>query len=55
MKSKILLLFCLGLFVMACNFLQINRNIPEKITVTKINYQGWQDSYIEDFWKMIVV
>jgi hypothetical protein len=45
MKAKSLVLFALGLFLtFFC--LEVTANIPAKITVTKTNYQGWQDSYI---------
>ncbi|MBW4605001.1 MAG: DUF4380 domain-containing protein [Calothrix sp. FI2-JRJ7] len=46
MKAKSLLLFCLGFLITVCCCLEVTANIPAKITVTKINYQGWQDSYI---------
>jgi hypothetical protein len=46
MKAKSLLLFCLGFFLTVCFCLEVNANIPAKITVTKTNYQGWQNSYI---------
>jgi Domain of unknown function (DUF4380) len=46
MKAKSLLLFGLGFLLTVCCCLEVNANIPAKITVTKTNYQGWQDSYI---------
>ena len=46
MKAKTLLLFCLGLFLTVFCCLAVNANMPTEITVTKTNYQGWQDSYI---------
>lgn len=45
-KVKHLLLFCLGLFLAAICYLIVNANMSEKITIKKINYQGWKDSYI---------
>ncbi|MEL6459535.1 MAG: DUF4380 domain-containing protein [Cyanobacteria bacterium J06621_15] len=45
-KHKHLLLFCLGLFLAGICYLIINANISSKMTITKINYQGWSDSYI---------
>lgn len=46
MKIKGLLLFCLGLFLTGFCYLTVNTNISEKMTIKKINYQGWFDSYI---------
>jgi hypothetical protein len=46
MKAKSLLLLCLGFFLGAFFCLDVTANIPAKITVTKTNYQGWQNSYI---------
>lgn len=46
MKAKSLLLFCLGFLLTVFCCLEVSANIPAKITVTKTNYQGWQDSYI---------
>jgi hypothetical protein len=46
MKPKTLLLFCLGFLLTVFCCLEVTANIPSKITVTKTNYQGWQDSYI---------
>lgn len=43
---KYVLLFCLGLFLAGICYLILNANMSEKITVTKTNYQGWEDSYI---------
>jgi Domain of unknown function (DUF4380) len=43
---KSLLLFCLGLFLTVFCCLEVTANTRAKITVTKTNYQGWQDSYI---------
>ena len=45
-KLKYVLLFCLGLFLAAICYLIVSANMSEKITVTKTNYQGWEDSYI---------
>lgn len=45
-KLQHLLLFCLGLFLITGCYLIINTNMPEKIAIKKINYQGWEDSYI---------
>ena len=45
-KLKHLLLFCLGLFLAGICYLIISVNISEKMTIKKINYQGWEDSYI---------
>ncbi|MGB3636138.1 MAG: DUF4380 domain-containing protein [Rivularia sp. (in: cyanobacteria)] len=45
-KLKHLLLCCLGLFVAGICYLIVSANMSEKITVTKTNYQGWEDSYI---------
>jgi hypothetical protein len=46
MKAKSLLLLCLAFFLGAFFCLDVTANIPAKITVTKTNYQGWQNSYI---------
>jgi hypothetical protein len=46
MKAKNLLLFCLALLLTIFCCLEVNANIPAKITVTKTNYQGWRNSYI---------
>lgn len=46
MKTNTLLLFCLGFLLTLFYCWQVSANIPEKITVTKTNYQGWEDSYI---------
>ncbi|MBR8839883.1 MAG: DUF4380 domain-containing protein [Stigonema ocellatum SAG 48.90 = DSM 106950] len=46
MKAKTLLLFCLGFVLTVFCCLETSANIPAKITVTKTNYQGWQDSYV---------
>ena len=45
-KLKHLLLFCLGLFLAGICYLIVSANISEKMTIEKINYQGWEDSYI---------
>lgn len=45
-KLQHLVLFCLGLFLITVCYLIINTNMPEKMTIKKINYQGWEDSYI---------
>ncbi|MEO1432128.1 MAG: hypothetical protein AAFV71_24310, partial [Cyanobacteria bacterium J06633_8] len=39
-------LFSLGLFFTVICYLIVNVNISEKMTIKKINYQGWSDSYI---------
>ncbi|MEO1432153.1 MAG: DUF4380 domain-containing protein [Cyanobacteria bacterium J06633_8] len=46
MKLKHLLLFCLGLFFAVVCYSIVNANMSQKVTVTKTNYQGWEDSYI---------
>ncbi|BAY82862.1 hypothetical protein NIES267_23470 [Calothrix parasitica NIES-267] len=43
---KHLLLFCLGLFFAVVCYLIVNVNISKNMTIRKINYQGWEDSYI---------
>ena len=45
-KLKHLLLFCLGLFLAGICYFIVSVNILEKMTIKKINYQGWEDSYI---------
>ena len=46
MKAKSLLLLCSGFLLTAFCCLAVSAIIPAKITVSKANYQGWQDSYI---------
>ncbi|MEM7713141.1 MAG: DUF4380 domain-containing protein [Cyanobacteria bacterium P01_A01_bin.68] len=46
MKLKGLLLVCVGLFFTVVCYLMVNVNISKKMTIKKINYQGWEDSYI---------
>jgi hypothetical protein len=46
MKTKSLLLFCLGFLLTVFCCLEVTASILAKITVTKTNYQGWRDSYI---------
>ena len=46
MKLKGLLLVCLGLFFAVVCYLIVNVNISKNMTIKKINYQGWEDSYI---------
>lgn len=46
MKTKSLLLFCLGFLLTVFCCLEVTASIPAKITVTNTNYQGWRDSYI---------
>ena len=45
-KLKYVLLFCLGLFLTVICYLIVSVNITEEMTIKKINYQGWEDSYI---------
>lgn len=46
MRNKTRLLFCLGLLLTLFYCWQVSANMPTKITVTKTNYQGWEDAYI---------
>ena len=45
-KLKHLLLSCLGLFLAGICYLMVNVNMLEEMTIKKINYRGWEDSYI---------